>query len=360
VVHVVHRFDFGGLENGLVNLVNLMPADAARHVIVAMTEASDICSRITRTDVRVVALGKRPGQDPAAYVRLYRLLREIRPQIVHTRNVGTLDCQLVAWLARVPTRIHGEHGWDTHDPEGKNPKYRAIRRALAPLVHCFVALSRELETWIVRDVGIAASRVVRICNGVDITRFGAARTPGHAVRVIGSVTRFNEIKDPLNTVSAFIELCRRYPGLRLLMVGDGPLLEGARSLLDRAGLEGSACLPGAVVDVAPYLAGMDVFVLGSRREGISNTVLEAMAAGMPVVATAVGGNLELVEDGVTGYLVPAGSPSALAAALGHYVNHPELIEAHGQAGRRRVESHFSMAAMIDGYTQLYRAAQRPT
>ena len=358
IVHVVHRFDYGGLENGLVNLINRMSAACGRHVVIALTEATEIQNRIERPDVAVHALHKRPGKDFASYVRLYRLLRALKPDIVHTRNFGTLDCQVVAWLARVPRRFHGEHGWDVHDPDGRVVKYRVIRRLLSPLIDRFVALSGELQDWLVQVVGIPERKVVRICNGVDVTRF---MRPSDGERddrfVVGSVTRFSEIKDPLNTVAAFVESARARPGaLRLLMIGDGPLKDRAAGMLTSAGLQNDCCLPGSVLDVAPYLASMNVFVLGSLREGISNTVLEAMASGLPVVATNVGGNAELVEHGTTGFLVAAHSSDELAAAILTYADDPALARRHGAAGRRRVQDLFSVDAMVAQYVGLYAGA----
>src|SRR5690606_22028275 len=154
--------DYGGLENGIVNLVNSLPASELNHVIIAMSEVSDFRLRIRRPDVQVIALHKKPGKDLGAYVRLWRLLRKLKPSIVHTRNIGTMDCLPVAWAAGVPTRIHGEHGWDVHDPDGKNPKYRRMRRLFNPFTHAFVTVSRDLATWLSREVGIDASKVHHI------------------------------------------------------------------------------------------------------------------------------------------------------------------------------------------------------
>jgi len=117
IAHIVFRFDYGGLENGVVNVVNGLPESEFRHAIVALTEATAFSSRLKRADVSVHALGKRPGKDPAALLRLFRLLRTMKPTLVHTRNLATIEGALVAALAGVPCRIHGEHGWDVHDPE---------------------------------------------------------------------------------------------------------------------------------------------------------------------------------------------------------------------------------------------------
>jgi sugar transferase (PEP-CTERM/EpsH1 system associated) len=367
IAHIVFRFDVGGLENGVVNLINRLPADEFGHAIIALTEATDFRTRLRRDDVAIHMLHKRPGKDPAAYLRLFRLLRQLRPDVVHTRNVGTLDCQIVARLAGVHTRIHGEHGWDTHDPDGTNRKYRTLRRAVSPLLHRFVTVSHDLERWLIERVGIPAGKVLRICNGVDTERFRPDSSRGLVAElprdrfppgsvIVGTVTRFEAIKDPLNLVRAFIEARQRGAGdLRLVMVGDGPLRREAFELLEQAGHAHAAWLPGNRNDVDAWLRTFHVFALSSRREGISNTVLEAMASGLPVVASATGGNLELVVPGTTGMLVPPENSSALADALLSYANDAALRAEHGRGARARAEQHYSIAGMVGAYRGLYAA-----
>lgn len=365
IAHIVFRFDFGGLENGVVNLINFLPPERFRHAVIALTQASGFQARLARPDIQVHALDKRPGKDPRAYLRLFRLLRALRPAIVHTRNFATLDCMPVARLAGVPRGIHGEHGWDVFDPDGTRRRYRVVRRLLNPMIDRFVAVSREIEQWLTGSVGIRPAKVVRICNGVDTRRFAPAgsatrvlvpppwREPGTVV--IGTVARMAAIKDPLNLVRAFIAL-RSAPGgraARLLFVGDGDLKSAAEQLLREAGALEAAWLPGSRDDVPQLLREMDVFALGSRREGISNTVLEAMASGLPVVATATGGNLELVRDGEAGRLVPPGDAAALAAALLAYVTDPQLRGAHGRRARQLAEHEYSLRTMVDAYAALY-------
>jgi sugar transferase (PEP-CTERM/EpsH1 system associated) len=364
IVHIVFRFDYGGLENGVANVANGLVGDGWRQAVVALTESTEFARRLS-PGVAVYALHKRPGKDFGAYLRLFKLLRRLKPGIVHTRNVGTLDCALVAWLARVPVRIHGEHGWDVADPDGTNPKYRRVRRFFARFVRAYVAVSQDLERWLTQAVGIPAARVQHICNGVDTERFRPARAGepralpaaifGAENVVIGSVTRFSTIKDPLNLVEAFIRLRARPEGeaLRLVMIGDGELHAPALARLEEAGVAGFAWLPGSLGDVPKLLRAMDVFVLGSLREGISNTILEAMASGLPVVATATGGNAELVRDGETGALVPPGDSRALANAIGAYAASPPLRRRHGEAARARAVAEFSIARMLAQYRALY-------
>ncbi|CAL1239510.1 TIGR03088 family PEP-CTERM/XrtA system glycosyltransferase [Candidatus Methylocalor cossyra] len=366
VAHIIYRLGVGGLENGLVNLINRMPADRYRHAVICLKEATDFRHRLA-PEVPVFELHRKEGQDFGVQLRLYRLLRRLRPAIVHTRNLAAVECQFSAWLAGVPFRVHGEHGWDVFDPDGNNRKYQWLRRLSRLFVHRYVPLSRHLEAYLRDRVGVPESRLCRICNGVDTALFhppAAGRMPiagcpfdGAGLILIGTVGRMHGVKDQITLVQGFLQLLARHPQLRsrlrLVLVGDGPLRQEALQRLRAAGADGLAWLPGERRDVAEILRGLDIFVLPSQAEGISNTILEAMASGLPVIATAVGGNPELVVDGVTGRLVPKQDPDALAEALAAYVLNPERIAAHGAAGLARVRECFSLDGMVERYRILY-------
>ncbi len=363
IAHVIHRLAMGGLENGLVNLINRLPPDRYRHAIICMTDATDFRQRIVRPDVEVFSLHKAPGKDWPVYHRLWRLLRLLRPDIVHTRNLATLDCQLVAWLAGVPGRVHGEHGWDTPDLHGRLPRYLRLRRVVGWTVHGFVAMSRHIERWLTEVVRIAPCKVTQIYNGVDVLAFAPAiarNAPADGARsppvVIGSVGRLEAVKDPGTLVTAFAQLVHgdeRMGEVRLRFIGDGSLRGTLEQRARAAGIAAQCEFVGARDDVANELRRLDIFVLTSLNEGISNTILEAMAAGLPVVATDVGGNPELVVPGLTGALVPAAEPEALAAALRRYVLDAELRHRQGAAARRCAVELFAIDAMVGRYAELY-------
>ena len=366
VAHVIFRLDVGGLENGLINLINRIPADRFRHAIICLTDYSDFHRRIQRPDVRLFSLHKPPGNSIATQFRLWRLLRELKPDIVHTRNLAALEGMVPAALAGVPVRVHGEHGRDVGDLDGSNVRMQRVRRLFRPFVHRYITVSRDLGAYLEQKVGVPGSRIAQIYNGVNSDLFhpalGAREPldwPGYQgdVFVIGSVGRLKDVKDPLNLARAFVLLARELPEaarrLRLVMVGDGPLREQAVRLLAEAGLERCAWLPGTRDDVARVMRSFDLFVLPSLAEGVSNTILEAMASGLPVLATAVGGNVELVEPGVTGTLVPAGDPAAMARALRLYALNPELCRSQGIAARQAIERRFRMADMVNAYMAVY-------
>ena len=367
IAHVIHRLAIGGLENGLINLLNHGLATRFRHVIICMTDYTDFRARIDSPDVEVFAIHRKEGRDWRAQLRLFELIRRLKPAIVHGRGMSGLDSMLPALLSGVPARIQGEHGRDIGDLDGSNRKGQWVRRLHRPLVSHYIALSKDLGSYLEAKIGVPSQRITQIYNGVNCSEFrpcSADRDPlpqdGFAPAgtfVIGTVGRMQAVKDQVNLTRAFIHLATVLPNeknrLRLVMIGDGPLLEICKSLLAEAGIQHLAWLPGARNDVANLMRCMDLFVLPSLAEGISNTVLEAMASGLPVVATAVGGNPELVEQGVTGQLVPAANHIALADAIAPYVVDRQLLQRQGIASRQRAESRFSMESMVNSYVQVY-------
>jgi sugar transferase (PEP-CTERM/EpsH1 system associated) len=366
VVHVMHAFDIGGLENGVVNLINRMPHDSYRHTVLALTRITEFRARVRRDDVEFIALGKGPGHAIRLYPRLHALFRRLRPAIVHTRNLAALEVAMPAWSAGVPVRLHGEHGRDVGDLDGSNRKYQRVRRLYRPFVTHQVALSRDLARYLVERVGVPRAQVTQLYNGVDAALFAPAGQraaipgcpfAGAGLWIVGTVGRMQAVKDPQNLVRAFVRALAIEPALRarlrLVMVGDGALYGEVNAMLARAGVQDLAWLPGERDDVADVLRGLDAFVLPSLAEGVSNTILEAMACGLPVIATDVGGNGELVVEGRTGTLVPAADAEALARAIVAQARDPVAARAQGKAGRERVLSTFSLDAMVDGYRRLY-------
>jgi len=362
IVHVVHRFDTGGMENGMVNLFNTLSPQRYRHTVVALTDYSGFRHRITAQRVDFHALQRPPGNGLGWMVRLWRLLRQLQPDLLHTRNLAALEAQFVAAAAGIRATVHGEHGRDVFDLHGRNWKYNLLRRAARPLVSNYIAVSRDLEHWLHETIGVPPRKIHQIYNGVDSVKFHPRIGPrpdfAHPDSIVfGSVGRMVEVKDYPALVRAFIQLMRQQPErserARLVIVGEGPARQTCLDMLQGAGLAHLAWLPGARDDIADIMQAIDVFVLPSRNEGISNTILEAFASGLPVIATAVGGNVELVEDGVTGRLVPSGDMAALVQALLFYLDAPARIAEHGASARRQAEQRYSIPVMADAYAAVY-------
>jgi len=365
---VINRLDIGGLENGLVNLLNLLPANRYRQAVVCLSGVNPrFLERIRARDVEVLSLDKRPGKDLRAYARMYRTLRRLRADVVHTRNLGTMDMQWVAAAARVPHRVHGEHGWDASDPRGLNRKSLLIRRGCRPAIQRYLAMSRDIARWLVEAVGVPQRSVFQIYNGVDTEKFSPeGRVPADfpwtgsqrsSMVVFGTVGRLDPVKNQRALLEAFAGLNRHRkvdaPEARLAIVGGGPLLAELQDQARQLGIADKVWLPGPRDDIADTLRAIDVFVLPSINEGISNTLLEAMATARPVIAGAVGGNVEIVRPGETGHLYAPSDPTALANAMAGYLESPALRASQGQDARRHVRDKFSIEAMINGYVSFY-------
>ena len=356
VMHVVYRLQAGGMEFGVVKLVNGLRGSRIDSSICSTTPAGEV-KALVHPDARIFELRRREGNDPRLVWELYRLFRRERPHIVHTHAWGTLIEGLVAArLAGIRVVVHGEHGTLQLRPHQVRVQRWAFGR-----VNQVISVSRKLSDRIAATTGFPAARIRTIQNGVDLSRFqamdrSAARQaiglePG--AFVIGTAGRLVPVKDHANLIEALSWLRQQGLAFVAVIAGDGPLrsdlvaLTAARSLDDRVRFLGHR------PDIGNVYAALDVFVLPSRSEGMSNTILEAMASGTPIVATRVGGTPELVEDHRTGRLVPAEDPAALAGALMTLATDCGLRLRMGDAGRAKAEADFSLARMLRDYEGMY-------
>lgn len=369
VVHIIYALGTGGLENGLVNIINRMPADRYRHVIICLTHATDFANRITASDVRVIELNKKAGHDLGVYWRLQKLLWKLKPDIVHTRNLAALEMHALTLILPGVKRVHGEHGRDMYDLHGQNKKYNRLRKVMSYLVHRYIAVSLDLESWLLDTVQVPKEKVRQVYNGVDLARFHRPSAdagkdilpPQFAEKdclIIGTVGRVAAVKDQISLINAFDILVKtaatnRSDKLRLVIVGDGPLYQTLKERVSALGLSSKVWLPGDRKDIPDLLRAMDIFVLPSLGEGISNTVLEAMATGLPIVATRVGGNPELVDDNSSGALVPVGDVGKLAKVLQGLIDDPDTLSLMGAAGLRKVRSQFDWDVTVANYVAVY-------
>jgi len=368
VAHVIYALSTGGLENGLVNIINRSPSHRYQQVIICITRAEGFADRITADGVRVIELHKREGHDFNFYYRLWKLFREMRPDIIHSRNLAALETQLLTIGLFGVKRVHGEHGRGMDDLDGTNWKYLSFRRLMRGLIHRYIAVSKDLEIWLTDLVRVKPARVRQIYNGVDHNRFSpesvsctallpAAWSSRDDRLLVGTVGRLTAVKDQINLVRAVAELRVITPVLfdriRLVIVGDGPLRQSLDQLVEDLGMKEMTWFPGDREDIPALLSAMDLFVLPSLAEGISNTVLEAMSSGLPVIATAVGGNLELVESGYNGSLVPAGDTDALARSIGDLLGNESERRRQGANARLRVCERFDWNRTVCSYLGVY-------
>jgi len=347
IVHAAFGLDVGGQEKLLVEFARR--ADRARFDLrfIALGYRGVLADDIEALGWPVTAMGVPTGLRPSLIVRLARLFRRQRPDVVHTHDQRALFyAGPAAWLARVPRMVHTRHGRDIH----ATPRQAAIFQHLSRLVDRFVCVSEEVSR-LSREQGIGGSNLRTILNGVDLSRFGF-REPGPAGPAV-TVARLSPEKDVANLVRATALAAKWVPELRVEVAGGGPCLLDLQQLAADLGVGDRITFLGEVRDVRGLLARARMFVLPSRSEGIPLTALEAMACGLPVVATRVGGLPEVVNDGVTGLLVPPADPAALAGAMAEIWDDCDRRDRMGRAGRGRAEECFDVRRMVAQYEALY-------
>jgi glycosyltransferase involved in cell wall biosynthesis len=345
---------------GAQRYVGTLASTLADHfdVVVAASGRGPLQGVVEKAGARFVSLRylRRDvgARDLPALAELVLLMRRLRPHIVHASSskAGVLG-RLAAWLTRVPIRFFTVHGWAyTAHPGVRSRLYELADRLVRPLTTLTICVS-ESE----REAGLAArtcdaERSVVIHTGIDAASYAVAR-PAEGTPAIVTVGRLRAPKDPVSLVRALSLL--RGP-FRATFVGSGPAEREVEEEVRRSGLTDSVVLAGERDDVPGLLASSAVFALSSRSEAFPVSILEAMAAGLPVVATRVGGVPELVIEGETGLLVRPADPSALAAALQCLLDEPELRARLGAAGRARVERHFALDTFLQSHLDLYRRA----
>ena len=357
VMHVVYALQPGGMELGVVKVVNGLDRARVRSSICSTVSATRSVRDLVSSDVPVFELQRRPGNDPRLVAELYRLFRRERPDVVHTHAWGTLIEGLVAArLARVPYVVHGEHG--TLQLKGYQAR---IQRWAWNQTTQVLSVSRKLADRMAETTGVNPSRIQTIQNGVDCERFSPRHRAAGRARLglspetlaIGTAGRLVPVKNQASLIDALGGLRTAGVAFRGYIAGDGPLRSELQSKITALGLTDHVHLLGHCGDLEQILAGLDIFVLPSRSEGMSNTILEAMASGTPVVATKVGGAEELVAHEQTGLLVPAEDSAALTRALVRMQTDDRRRRAMGRAARMLTETTFSIRRMVREYEHLY-------
>jgi glycosyltransferase involved in cell wall biosynthesis len=341
--------------------------DDFRFVFACLDELGELGQELREEGFPVWVLGRRPGVDGRCVWRLARLLRRERVDLLQPHQYTPFFYTIAARLFyRRPAVLFTEHG--RHQPDYPRRKRIVANRLLLERRDRVVGVGEAVRQALVVNEGIPAGRVQVIYNGVDLSAFRNGYHDYPAIRrelgagagdpVLIQVARLDYLKDHATAIRTMERVVRQRPDARLILVGEGPERGKIEDLVRAKGLEANVRLLGLRTDVGRLLSAADLFLLTSVSEGIPVTVLEAMAAGLPVVATRVGGMTEVVEDGQTGLLAPAGDAAALADAILRLANDPALGRRLGMAGRERVQDSFSEGQMHAQYRRLYEEMTR--
>jgi sugar transferase (PEP-CTERM/EpsH1 system associated) len=351
VVHLVSGLNVGGLEMVVLHLARYCDRDRFAPRVLCLQEKGPLAPAFEDLGIPVESLDCQSLQKARTLTRLIRRLRQLKPQILHTHNMNPhLFGAIAAWFANTPILVHTKHG--------RNYPDRAVavfrNRFAAYFTDRIVAVSMDAANVVRQIERVPAKKIVVIQNGIDLDRFelrsmSEFQTGKRAIHV----ARLNVSKDQETLLRAARLVVDLEPDFCLTIVGDGPARGSLEVLQQDLGLRAAVRFLGERSDINLLLADADFFVLSSVEEGIPLTVLEAMAAGLPVVATRVGGNPEVVIPNETGLLVEPRAPRELADAMLAMLRYPSKARQMGLAGRRRVEIDFNIKNVVASYESLY-------
>ena len=367
IAFVVHTFQAGGLERCVARISSCLDRARFQPMIICLDRSGNAENWLEADDVPIFELHRRPGNDPRLVARLARLLRNERVDIVHSHNWGSLlETVFARYLSGTPFHVHAERGLELAEMQARVWRRRArdcVGRTARARADAVVAVSREIRDKIISS-GVASRRVHLIPNGIDPLPvqdlIGARARIRNRLGVIKStilvccVGRFVPVKDFATVIQAIVVLAQAGQDVHLVLVGDGPEHDALQAQVRSTGFAERIHLVGEQADVGAWLAAVDIYVNASLYEGMSQAVLEAMAAGLPLVVTDVGENAVLAGgNSPCGRVIPTNDVNALASALGELTADRALRMHFGERARRRQRDEFSQAKMVRRYEELY-------
>lgn len=357
IMHIQESLDIGGMENGIVNIANQRDKDRFAVSLCCINKVGSLADRINDNETKILCLHQKEGISVALIFRLNKLFRENKVDIVHTHNFYSgIYGIIAARLAGVPIIIHGEHGTLVLT----NPIRIYVMIFLSLFVDKFFTVSSELRNDFLKKTGVSSNKIAVLVNGVDTKRFrvditntqlrDSLKIPSRNL-IFGSIGRLVPVKNYQLLIQAKKRMDIAGLNTSCIITGSGPSRKNLELFARDIGTE--VLFLGERNDIPNVLAMLDLFVLTSLSEGMSNTILEAMACGKPVIATRVGGNTELIEERKTGLLFSSNNLEELVIALLECINNREFALQLGHFARQTVEQKFSLNAMVKNYEQAY-------
>lgn len=361
VMQLLQGLSIGGIERMVLDLTFGLPADEFATQFCTFDREGQLAGEVAAHGMALHFRRRTNGADLGFVLWLAGLLRRERIDVLHAHNATAFFYGAAATTLAPRTRFL----YTEHDRAFPTPlRERGLHAVLSRRTDAVVTVSDTLKHNLVRYECFPVARIHVVKNGVDLKPATRTRTQMRAELglgdrpTVGIVARLAPVKNHALLLQAWTRVVQRVPDAVLLIAGNGSCEAALRAQCTRLGLDHSVRFLGFRLDVAELLAAMDVFVLSSLSEGLSLTLLESEAASLPIVATRVGGNPEVVHDGETGFLVPSGEPVPMADALVRLLQDPALRMRLGARGRARYENGFTLQSMVDGYARLYRQLVR--
>lgn len=360
LLQITHDLDLGGLQQVIYNLCRTLDRDRFDISVLCLREKGLFANDVEALGIPVYLLEqKENGADYLAFLKVAKLLRELRIDVVHTHNTQPFfDGTIGAMLAGVRTVVHTDHARAFPD----KLRYMVAEWAMSLYAYRVVGCSEHTSEQLMRYEKIPKRKIVTIPNGIDGSRFDLTidrqakrRELGihEKGNVIGLAVRLSDQKGITFLLQAMPRILAKHPDTTLLIAGDGDLRMDLEQEAQQLGIAARVKFCGPRKDIPELLKLLDLYVLPSKWEGLPMVILEAMAAGCPIVATDVGGNSTAVVDGVTGALVPPQDPGVLADAVIRLLDSPDLLQTYAANGKQRFRERFSAETMAREYERLY-------
>ncbi|MGO9598650.1 MAG: glycosyltransferase [Isosphaeraceae bacterium] len=370
VAHVVLSLDVGGLERIVVDLGRLGLARGQKPSVICLEKPGALAGELEAQGVPVHCAYKPPGLRLDTIRRIRELLRALKPDVVHTHQIGALIYAGPACKQeKVPVVVHTEHinNVAKHRSMSKRARIRLLWRFAGSYADRFFCVSDDIADAVTAYWTVPNRKVMVVPNGIDTAAFASAEDSAslrtklgipHGVPVIGTVGRLNEVKSQDLLIQAFARLSNHGPEPHLLLVGDGPERPRLEQLAQNLSIADRVHFAGYQPRPHQFLHLMNIFALTSRLEGMPLAILEAWAAGLPVVASRVGGVPKMIAQGQTGLLFDSADKTALREAMSRLLAHPDEAKRLGEAGREYVRSRFDLRVMAGAYERHYRDVLR--
>jgi len=357
VMQVIYSFDVGGSEIVACNIALNMKNDVV-HGVAALESDGPLRQTLDNRGIHTWVINRQPNERIRPMLRLWKAMRNFRPDVIHTHHLYELIYALPGALFTGASIIHTEHEYYSL----MTPKASFLLRHLSRFCRAVTGVNEETSTFLKEKVGIPFQKVYTVVNGINLERYGHCCPERTALGlaendlIAGIVARLNQIKDHPMLLRAFRIVKDKLPQAKLLIIGDGTTRPQLEQLTTELELGETVRFLGTRSDVPELLSCIDIAVLSSREEGLPLSILEAMAAGKPVIATDVGGISTVVRPCETGLLVPAGDSKAMASALLTLFANPDSANQMGRTGRRLIEQNYDLKETLSQYISLYEAA----
>lgn len=363
IAHVVYSFGAGGIENGIVNLINMMDTSKFFHFICCLTTSGEFSQRLQTNNFHITELNKKPGNDWTLPFKLKNFYQKNNIDVIHLRGWPTLIEGIIgAKLAGLRNTIYSFHGKTYREIKSPNHIRDFTEGLTARRVKQILTLSEPMRDDLCKRLALQRKNVAIIHNGVDIVKF-SSKEKRETIRknytiasdeiLIGSAGRLDPVKNFPSLIKAYKLVSRKHPKTKLMIVGDGEEYAALSKLVKDEGLVEGVIFTRYRRNVADYLAAMDIYVQPSIYEGFSNTIIEAMAAKLPVLATQTGGNDFLFQGEENNFLFLPTDVQVLSEKLISLIDSPEATTRIGESNFQKVTKNYSLQQMAKNYSDLY-------